>query len=130
MGTDIRWFVERNDCTAKWRYVKPNRHIEFARRDHELFSLLAIGNMCDPIAECRGIPDGTCPEIREEWNLDYEGRGWHHVTHYTVKELLEVDWCNAYPSDEWDPCFFLQTLSHLAALGDPEYTRVVIWFDS
>ena len=130
----------------------------FGWRNYGVFGFLAdVRNysMVPPITERRGLPDDLSSGVREglgEW-LDFHSASW-----LTVAELLAVDYdaefenrriarrmpggwidggVTAEPGGgnrttlrEFLGRMFFDDLERLRAIGDPQNTRVVFWFDN
>lgn len=128
----------------------------FDSRSYGVFAFLAgVRNYSavEPIAEPRGFPDDASPNVREHYEEDLYCPSW-----LLVSELLAVDYdreindrrgmserepgsydCGAtlppeegtvQPLREFLREGFMEDLEALAALGDPDKTRVVFWFEN
>ncbi len=145
MGCDIHFYVEvRKDgewkSADKWKFdvrvqeVFVESHTRFyTERNYDLFSALTDGKVrsCTKfraLSKPRGLPIDLSVEVAA--NAKQWGSDGHSHSHFTLEELLTVDWQR---DEEWRIVtggFVLHTLHRMRQLGDPENVRCVFWFDN
>lgn len=156
MGVDIYTHVERCNEAGKWEKVPDMEPFDW--RDYGLYGWLAdVRNYSaiPPIAEQRWIPDDASPEVREEFDADWE-RGCYGASWLSVRELADFDYSqelndrritrqtgpNAFDSGatgspeegtittyrKFLGDAFMRDLESLQELGNPDRVRVVFWF--
>jgi hypothetical protein len=113
----------------------------FPHRNYRMFGFLAGVRDHDvpTISPPLGLPKDASPEVRDDYGSDDPqfGAGYFNASWLTVAELAAYDYDRTFLSgegtvsvrdylDEW----FFERLAELVAIGDPELTRVVFWFDT
>jgi len=152
MGTDIHVMVDRRNSSGDWIPTDVQDDV-WEDRNYGAFGWMAdVRNYSalEPRFADRGYPP--------DWQDIRGADTWHSATHFTVLELLLVDYCEQVedrrytaqePSGIWNGgstaepgegeklplgeflgVYWMQGLLRLAALGDPKDTRVIIAFDS
>jgi len=152
MGCDMHSHVETKGANG-WQEVT-GIESPFETRSYGVYAFLAgVRNYSaiEPICAPRGLPADVSTSVQE----DYEVWGWdaHSASWLLVSKLLAVDYdaevndrrverngnggCTGSPEEgermplrEFLGRGFMSTLDALAALGDPEDTRVVFWLDN
>lgn len=139
MGCDIHLFVEMK-ADATW-WFKAEYYID---RSYSLFSVLAdVRNPTEgdpyfisPISPPRGLPDNVSWRVGgqyDKWRSDAHSASW-----LLVSELLSYDWLREIlVSDgkkvklsDWIGDFLRHDLEAFRAMGNPDETRIVFWFDN
>ena len=149
MGCDIYTHVEQLDSSDTWRELDTGP--PFGWRSYSVFGFLAdVRNYSavPPIAQPRGLPDDLSATVAEA----AEDCG-HSASWLTVHELAVFDYeqmvndrritrgndggVTGAPEEgtlmsyrEFLGEAFARDVERLQALGDPERTRVVFWFES
>jgi hypothetical protein len=121
MGADIRLFVERRDASGAWQALDPAQ-VGRPYRNYHVFNRLAgvrqetvreRGDMSEPIAEPRGLPDGST--FKPDDDDDSYSHSW-----LLVSELVDLPGAHVMRD-------LLDTLGTIAPLEPTD--RLVFWFD-
>lgn len=122
---------------------KPDLDAPFPDRSYRTFGFLAEvrDHNVSPISVPRGLPVDVSPQVSDDYgHVGSSDRNDHFAASWlTVAELLAHDYDHALSAeDETGPVTlrdyldesFFERLTELAAIGEPELTRVVFWFDT
>ena len=146
-----------DDFDKKYLNKEKGEH-PFDWRNYSMFAFLAgVRNYdcCEPLSEPKGLPSDVSKEVKSEYG---DGVDWHSESFLTGKELLNFDYDKSFwnrrVSKQTSPTswtgaglaekgegkiltyrenlgdmYFLH-LKELKQLGNPEYVRIVFWFDN
>ena len=148
-----KWELNTKDIFGDEYYESDS---PFDRRSYSLFSFLADVRQRDnikPISEPKGLPEDSGvlnspleePEEYVYYGYDNgtahtEGEriecdiNYHSLTYLTLKELIEFNYDKKATEEktyrEYLGVLFFQELEILKTLGDPDYVRIIFWFDN
>ena len=135
MGCDIHLYVERRQADGSWELVSDDEGDFYDGRNYDMFAIFAgVRNRggWNPISKIRGIPPDASPGyleiIADALDLDV-----HSHSYLTYEDLTGYDWTQERNGDTAYRAaidFWVETVPNLLALGRPEDTRLVFFFDT